>query len=47
MKRRWLWRAGHRTGIAGNGIPFARLDEIWLAQVNRIAQRVIVAPRRA
>jgi hypothetical protein len=29
------------------GYAFARLDEIWLAQVNRVAQRVIVAPRRA
>jgi sulfite exporter TauE/SafE len=26
------------------GYAFARVDEIWLAQVNRVARRVIVVP---
>jgi peptidoglycan/LPS O-acetylase OafA/YrhL len=38
---------GTAPALFAVGYAFARLDEIWLAQVNRVAQRVIVARRRA
>jgi peptidoglycan/LPS O-acetylase OafA/YrhL len=37
---------GTLPALLAVGYAFARLDEIWLAQVNRVAQRMIVAPGR-
>lgn len=35
---------GTMPALLAVGYAFARVDEIWLAQVNRVAQRVIVVP---